>query len=135
MPHSCPMWSPTCGDSVYASDRGSWYPTALVSGVGVMAPLDANSRQRSRARSLGRSASGRSRTRLLIADDVAVVVCCTTAWPELERVSFTGVQGRSRRSRARRRVPERTGPNGGELQPWHVTTGTLAFPVTNCARG
>src|SRR5215831_3238207 len=35
MPHSCPIWSPTCGDSVHASDGGSWHPTALVSVVGV----------------------------------------------------------------------------------------------------
>jgi len=35
MPHSCPMWSPTCEDSVRMSDRGSGHPTPLVSAVGV----------------------------------------------------------------------------------------------------
>src|SRR5215510_6370690 len=39
MPHSCPMWSPTCGNSVHTSDRGSWRPTALVSVVGVAAAV------------------------------------------------------------------------------------------------
>jgi hypothetical protein len=32
------MRSFTCGDSVHASDRGSWHPTPLVSVVGVSAP-------------------------------------------------------------------------------------------------
>src|SRR5262249_7819065 len=35
MPHSCPMWSATWGNSTQTSDSGSCDPTLLVSVVGV----------------------------------------------------------------------------------------------------
>src|SRR5215510_3304362 len=35
MPHNCPMWSPTWGNSARTSDSGSCGPTPLASVVGV----------------------------------------------------------------------------------------------------
>src|SRR5262249_6273485 len=36
MPHNCPMWSPTWGNSAETSDSGSCGPTLLASAVGVI---------------------------------------------------------------------------------------------------
>jgi hypothetical protein len=102
----CPMWSPTCGDSVHTSDRGSWHPTALVSAVGVTAPLDAVWCGAGRLRSYGSWVSGSSLSSALMVSGVAVFVCCPSqparspddepspaAWPSraiLEIVPLTG---------------------------------------------